>query len=209
MKTSWQMSGVDPTWPFDPLVIRPAEGGILAPVSDATPYGAAVRCYLGVFDALIDAMALFLQTDTIYEALRVSDAGWEAVVDGDKQKPVVIHIGWRAKDYRLLQQPDGRFAEVGYFQHARPAGPKLGVEIWAFARRQQMFEAAGLYAWREFNKAVAARSDRSVATHALDAVRCADRDICTDVTEYNQVAMFDVEACEWHFVSRDGFAWEL
>lgn len=81
MKTSWQMSGVDPTWPFDPLVIRPAEGGILAPVSDATPYGAAVRC--------------------------------------------------------------------------------------------------------------------------------ADRDICTDVTEYNQVAMFDVEACEWHFVSRDGFAWEL
>lgn len=161
-----------------------------------------VRCYLSAFDALIDTVALCASGDSLYQAVSVSDIPEDAPIDGDTQRSIVVHLGWRARNYRVLQRPDGRLVGLGWVQPPCPAGPSIEIDRRIFFTMSQLFESAGLFAWREVNQLLARRSKLRWATNALQAINSSHSDRDTDVNAYDQIAMFDPEACEWHFVPR-------
>lgn len=192
----------DPT-PCNPFVVRCADDDSpMRLVSEATFRGPFVRCYLSAFDALIDSAALCAASASLYQAVRVSNIPEDAPIDGDTQGMVIFHLGWRARNGRVLQRPDGRLSGIGWPQLPRPAGPGIEMEFRALLAMRALFESAGLYAWHEVNRLLAVRSQARLAEDALRALNSSDPDCDTDPRDYNQVAIFDPEACEWHFVPR-------
>jgi hypothetical protein len=181
------------------------EDGIYGQVSKATTDEAVPRCYLRGFDALIDTLALFGATGETHQATPISSLAREFLVDGLTQKPIVVHLGWRAKGYRVLQRPGGRLAGVGHLQPPRPEASDIAIEAQALAKMDRLFESAGMYAWREEYRVIAERSKMRMLGDALQALCNADLDIRADVDDYDQIALFDSEACTWHFVPRDAF----
>lgn len=188
----------------DPFVVRCAdEHAPTRLVSDWTfRWRPLARCYLSAFDALIDTVALCAASDSLYQAVRVSDIPEDAPIDDDTQRSIVVHLGWRARNYRVLQRPDGRLVGLGWMQPPCPAGPSIEIDRRIFFTMSQLFESAGLFAWREVNHLLARRSKPRLAAEALQAVNSSGSDRETDVIDYDQIAMFDPEACEWHFVPR-------
>ena len=205
MKTSQQSDAVSLAMSFDGYVVRRLEDGIYGQVSKAATDDAVARCYLRGFDALLDTLALFGQTGETHQATPVSSLEREFLVDGVTQKPIVVHLGWRAKGYRVLQRPGGRLAGVGHLQPARPEARDIAIEAQALVTMQGLFESAGIYAWREEYLVIEPRSKVRMLSDALKALCDADSDIRADVDDYDQIAVFDSEACEWHFVPRDSF----
>lgn len=188
----------------DPFVVRCAdEHASTRLVSDWTfRRQSLARCYLGAFDALIDTVALCAASDRLYQAVRLSDVPEDAPIDGDTQRSIVVHLGWRARNYRVLQRPDGRLVGLGWMQPPCPAGPSIEIDRRIFFTMSLLFESAGLFAWREVNHLLARRSKHRLAAEALQAVNSSRSDRDTNVSDYDQIAMFDPEACEWHFVPR-------
>ncbi len=203
MEISQQSYSVSPAMSFDGYVVRRLEDGVHGQVSKATTDDVVPRCYLRGFDALIDTLALYGQTGETHQATPVSSIAREFLVDGVTQKPIVVHLGWRAKGYRVLQRPGGRLAGIGHLQPARPEATDIAIEAQALATMQRLFESAGMYAWRDEHLVIASRSKVLMLGHALEALCKANLDIRADVDDYDQIAMFDSEACEWHFVPRD------
>lgn len=189
--------------PCDPFVVRCADDDApMRLLSETTFRGPFVRCYVSAFDALIDSVALCAASTSLYQPVRVSEAPEDAPIDGDTQSMVIFHLGWRARNYRILQRPDGRLSGIGWPQLPRPAGPGIEMDFTALVAIHQLFESAGLYAWREVNRLLAVRSQPRLVADALDALSSSNADRETDAKDYNQVAIFDHDACEWHFVPR-------
>lgn len=203
MEISQQSHSVCPAMSFDGYVVRRLENGIYGQVSKATTDEVVPRCYLRGFDALIDSLALLGQTGETHQATPVSSLEREFLVEGVTQKPIVVHLGWRAKGYRVLQRPNGRLAGIGHLQPARPEASDIAIEAQALVTMQRLYESAGIYAWYDEYLVIASRSKMRMLGHALKALCDANPDIREDVDDYDQIAMFDSEACEWHFVPRD------
>ena len=203
MEISQQSYGASPAVSFDGYVVRRLEDGISGRVSKAAADEVVPRCYLRGFDALIDTLALLGQTGVTHQATPVSSLEREFLVDGVTQKPIVVHLGWRAKDNRVLQRPNGRLAGIGHLQPPRPEASDIAIEAQALATMQRLFESAGMYAWHDEYAVLASRSKMRMLGHALKALCDANPDIRADVDDYDQIAMFDSEACEWHFIPRD------
>lgn len=201
MQTFTRAGIARPAVSLEPFVVRRLENQ----VSKATTDEALPRCYLSAFDTLIDCMALYGETGEIHQAAPVSTVARDYLVDGDTQKPIIVHLGWRAKRYRVLQRPGGRLVGLGYLQTACPAAEEIAIEVQALATMHTLFESTGLYAWREAHRVIASRNLALIASQALNAVCKANPDNQTNVDNYDQIAMFDSESCEWHFLPRNHF----
>jgi hypothetical protein len=171
-----------------------------------TPEGDAMLTYLSPFDAWIEA-AYASKPGKPY---RVIDASTfdprEMISDLGGKLNVSLHFGWAASDGRLLAKPSGEL--VGYMGLQTLAVGPADMEDIEFTlnaenrKRVDIFhEKAGLFAYSESLDASMKwgehRLDQEVAL-AMQNVPATCEAFGADI---NQVAVYDLEAKQWHFVA--------
>ncbi|MBB5408625.1 hypothetical protein HDG34_002562 [Paraburkholderia sp. HC6.4b] len=168
---------------------------------------AALRYYMTPFDALIDVSrnpAAFVEPG---ESARVYpvDALRPGTVTTPGNQPMVacVHLAWRARSGRVLIRPDGSPDAVLSTTPELESGNTV-LELPAVLARvvDEVHERAGLYAWRETARTFDTWRGyelRALAEQAWQSVPVMDSD--GPEPDFDQFAVYDPEARQWHFVS--------
>ncbi|WP_432260517.1 hypothetical protein [Cupriavidus sp. TMH.W2] len=183
------------------LIFEDDDGDACA-VSSTTEHGRAITCFLSPFDAMLEAG----MRGALGQACQVAPA---SLLDGNLFRDADgagfianIHLGWPACDGCLLQTPRGAVGRYSREMHhwAREA---LGFEADAvtLAEFAKLREAAGLFAWQETNREIL-MWDATRLTTALERAAEAIAFTPGDIADCNQIAMFDPEFGQWHFVPK-------
>ncbi|WP_454738180.1 hypothetical protein [Cupriavidus necator] len=181
------------------LVFEDDDGDACA-VSSTTEQGRAITCFLSPFDAMLEAG----MRGALGRTCQVAPA---SLLDGNLFRDAdgagfiaEIHLGWPAHDGCLLQTPSGAVGRYAHEMH-HWAGEPEGFEVDAvtLAEFAKLREAAGLFAWQETNREIL-MWDATRLTTAFG--RAAETVAFTqgDIADCNQIAMFDPEFGQWHFV---------
>ncbi|MPV70485.1 hypothetical protein [Burkholderia sp. BE17] len=183
-------------------------------MADISRYGPAVRCFLSPFDALLE-MRFMRQNDpdAVNGVVRSNLLPIGIFYSSRfRQRPLAVHLAWLAHHQRLVAHNDGQLIRVVRDQapqwRMQPRSPErmeIDSETWAVLDR--LHERAGLFAWRDtlqivqqwFANPVAAESTLQRTVTALDTIES----IVVPVGRAEQVAVFDPESGQWHFVPRD------
>ncbi len=172
---------------------------------------AVMVVYLSPLDACFDAAWCGLQMGQ-YQVVPATGFEPQALV-GNGAGPLryCLHLAWGARDGALAVRRQGALVRLSV---AREAVVWPGIETVrlalgqdALTSYQRLWEGAGLFAYAESQRAILACSDRQRAAHASRAI---DRIPATVAAGegINQLALYDVEAAQWHFVALDGFGGE-
>ncbi|CAE6851159.1 hypothetical protein R75461_07476 [Paraburkholderia nemoris] len=169
-------------------------------MTESTPRGRAVLCFLSPFDALIE-VAHFTRLGQAYHAVSASEIGRERFLRASRQELIAcLHLGWSACDGKILVRP--RLEPHRYIRtlHQGIRIPlSFEVDEESIRAVDWLYERAGLFAWRETIGAFRNWSDRSVAEvidHALRSMMLTPG----FPSSCNQIALFDPEFAQWHFV---------
>ncbi|NYH16285.1 hypothetical protein [Paraburkholderia bryophila] len=183
--------------------------------TDRTSVGHAVRCFLSPFDAMLDGLGLISQELSVHFEIRpVRNVAPEAFLScRGFQRPLSFHLAWLAHDYRLVVRENGCLTRLTLTQGRRPRGDsdqqslQIDSDVWTII--DALHQQAGLFAWRETQKAVRQWLDAPAsARDALERAFCLRDDpplIQFAPNEAKQLALYDPEAARWHFVQRQVF----
>ncbi len=133
------------------------------------------------------------------------DRDWFLDVDG-KGYIAGIHLGWPACEGRLLTRPSGGLASYARWMHHWTESPALPptfeIDQDVLNVLSRVRECAGLFAWAETNATVLQWSSSRLA-HVVQRALTSIEVTCGEAAQANQLAMFDPEFEQWHFVARD------
>ncbi|MGC5804834.1 hypothetical protein SNK19_17055 [Ralstonia pseudosolanacearum] len=164
-----------------------------------------VRCHLSLIDALIETVQILRIGTPCYvapTALLASSHFKHAHGTGYRAD---MHLGWPACNGKLLLRSTGRLATYSRTLVSNPAeeAPQpsaLQVDAGSLAVFARLREFAGLFAWSETiaqQLRWPSRKQIEAAEHALDSVELRHG----EASDVNQIAMFDPEFGQWHFVA--------
>lgn len=171
-----------------------------------TPEGDAMLTYLSPFDAWIEA-AYASKPGKLY---RVIDASTfdprEMISDLGGRLNVGLHLGWAAFDGKLLAKPSGEL--VGYMALQTLAVAPADMEDIEFTlnaeNRKQIdlfHEKAGLFAYSESLAASMKWGEHRLDQEVALAMQNAPATCDASSADINQIAVYDLEAKQWHFVA--------
>ncbi|QIN61600.1 hypothetical protein SBC1_15940 [Caballeronia sp. SBC1] len=180
--------------------------GRLTMVSSPGRLGVMPHCFLSPFDTLIESA--YLSNGRSLHTLPSSQVNWPLFEDDTRRAFIGdVHLGWPARDGRILLRDGGGLA--GFRQGAYKVvadGQEPGafdVDARALAKVDHIYEQAGLFAWRETALDVIFWDDNKVHR----ALECALRTMNVKPAEgdpsWDQLALFDPEFEQWHFVPFD------
>ncbi|AQV94902.1 hypothetical protein BJN34_13530 [Cupriavidus necator] len=181
------------------LVFEDRDGDPCA-VSSTTEQDRAITCFLSPFDAVIEA-GLRTALGQRCQLFHASLLDGNLFRDADGAGFIAdIHLGWPARDGCLLQAARGAVGRYAREMH-HWAGEPEGFEVDAvtFAEFSKLHERAGLFAWQETNAEVLHWTDarlRGAEKRAVETIAFAQGGIA----DCNQIALFDPEFGQWHFV---------
>ncbi|EDZ97649.1 conserved hypothetical protein [Burkholderia sp. H160] len=186
------------------VLARPLDGGGFDVSSDMTGDGETLGCYVNSVVALVDATQMARagrpgfgcgDAGTFDRHLFRSRDGKNLVAD--------IRVGWPVYRRKIILRPGLGFASVTkrLRQRLPDGGMPLSFEVDenAFAWLDGIHERAGLYAWRETARAVLSWKADRVAQAACRALKLIEITVC-DASLCDEVALFDPESEQWHFV---------
>ncbi|RDK03185.1 hypothetical protein [Paraburkholderia lacunae] len=181
------------------------EEGDLRVVTEKVELGRAMTCYLSPVDALIEVLQLNQMLGTQYGVMPAQLVPAERWRDADGRGLIAnVHLGWPVQNGRLLLRPAGALGGYGRMMHHWAREPlRFEFDETVLAEVTRLHEWAGLFAWRETLEEVRAWKPERVArvvARALASIGVARG----DVTQCRQVALFDPESGQWHFVPRAG-----
>jgi hypothetical protein len=130
-----------------------------------------------------------------------SDVEKDLFCDRDEKGLVAdIYVGWPACDNRILTRPSGASGRSSTVMHHWAVyPPRFEVDDLMLAEYSRCRELAGLYAWRETATKILSWSEArryAVAERALASIEVRDG----KPRDCGQIAMYDPEFEEWHFV---------
>jgi len=171
-----------------------------------TPEGDAMLTYLSPFDAWIEA-TYSSKPGTPY---RVIDASTfdprEMVSDLRGKLNVGLHIGWTASDGKLLAKPSGEL--VGYMALQTLAVAPADMEDIEFTLNAEnrksvdrFHEKAGLFAYSESLEASMKWGDHRLDREVALAMQKVPATCEASSADINQIAVYDLEGKQWHFVA--------
>lgn len=179
--------------------------GRLCIVTSPTGVGDAPLCFLSPFDTLIESA--YLGSGRCLDTLLSSHVNWPLFDDGTRRAYIGhLHLGWPARGGRILLRPSGELA--GFRQGVyklQPEGQAPGafeIDPRTLAQVDHLYEQAGLFAWRETVWDIIFWDDDRVRR----ALECALRTMvvlpASGDLSCDQLALFDPEFGQWHFVPR-------
>lgn len=192
----------------------PAGGGagqvLCEPVMTGEATGSqAMVVYLSPFEASLDALWLGLSP----EAYRVLPASAfspdELIARHHGYLPYCLHVAWGAHDGCLAVRAQGGPVRLSSAKVARVSERidtiTLDIGLADLECAARLWECAGLFARCETDARLLRLSPSERHRHAARAI---DRVPATAAPgqEINQLALYDAEAAQWHFISRDLFA---
>jgi len=160
--------------------------------------------YLSPFDACLDAAWCGMAAGQ-YQVIPASGFEPQALASsGAGPLHYCLHLAWGARDGALVVRPQGALVRLSL---AREAVIWPGIEAVQLvvgpaelASYLRLRESAGLFAHAESHAAILACSDRQRGAHASRAI--ARIPATVEAGEgINQIALYDVEAAQWHFVA--------
>jgi len=171
-----------------------------------TPEGDAMLTYLSPFDAWIE-VAYSSKPGKVY---RVIDASTfdprEMIGDFGGKLHVGLHLGWAACNGALLAKPSGEL--VGYMTMQTLAVAEKDMADIEFdlnvENRQKIdrfHEKAGLFAYAESLAACMKWDPRRFDQEVALAIQNAPATCEASSAEVNQIAVYDLEGKQWHFVA--------
>lgn len=201
-RDGWSLSPFFAELPAYVLTFQDEEGDTRA-VTEKVELGRAITCYLSAVDALIEVAQLNQVGGRQYAVMPAQVVSADAWRDADGQGLIAnVHLGWPVMNGQLLLRPAGALGGYGRMMHHLVREPlRFEFDEMVLAEVTRLHEWAGLFAWRETLEVVRAwkpaRVGRVVA-HALASIGTARG----NVTQCAQVALFDPESGQWHFVPR-------
>jgi hypothetical protein len=169
------------------------------------PEGKAICAFLSPIDAMLEAVCSS-KPGKRFEAIPARKFEPSIFIqDHQGRLALDVHLGWPARDGQLIARPSGKPASCAAY-HEMQVPPEHASHIVftlqddTLTAMDQLFQSAGLFAYKETFATVhnwpRARRDK-VVTHAIRKAW----PLAPAGTELNQVALFDPEAEQWHFVS--------
>jgi hypothetical protein len=112
-----------------------------------------------------------------------------------------LHLAWKARQGRLLLNADGRLLPVTHDLILKPGEPNITPSQTDLLTFELVREMAGLYAWKDavHEFALWAPNQRDQAIRkAAEGMKAGIMD--DGAEEYDQLAVYDPEFMQWHFV---------
>lgn len=169
--------------------------------SEITEHGPVVLTFASLFDIVVElTYRLRLGGTYIYESASELDpelfrakGGTGFITD--------VRLGWPARDGQILLRRNGAFAGCSRLMwHPEPDGLAFEFDTNILDEYSRLREMAGLYAWQETDAEIRRTwSERRVLALAERAVKLVEV-IGGSRTDWNQLAFFDPEFEQWHFV---------
>lgn len=171
-------------------------------VTEKTACGRAILCSLSPVDALIEVLR-FSKIGQRFDVMPAQMVPQDAFRDADGHGLIAeVHLGWPVVGGRLLLRPGGALGGYSRMMHHWAHEPlQFEFDALALAEVTRLHERAGLYAWREALDHVRGWNPRRlvcVVAHALASIELSRH----SEGQAGQVALFDPEAEQWHFVPR-------
>jgi hypothetical protein len=181
------------------LTFQDKDGGTRIATEKAV-CGPAILCYLSLVDALIEVLQ-FSRIGQHFKVMPAQLVPSEAFRDSDGRGLIAdVHLGWPVVDGQILLRPGGALGGCTRMMHHWAREPlSFEFDEIVLAEVTRLHEWAGLFAWRETLDHVRGwEPDRlgRVVAHALTSIELTRG----DVTQCRQVALFDPEIEQWHFV---------
>ncbi|SEB00754.1 hypothetical protein [Paraburkholderia sartisoli] len=168
--------------------------------TERTGLGRAVTCFLSPFDAVIEA-AHYTRHGWPHQVMAASQFEEGLFREHDGHGLIAdIHLGWPAIDGRILARPGGAFGRCCQVMH-HWALDRSGFEVdeIMLAEYTRFRELAGLYAWQETARNIpnwTGLRRQVIAEQAMDSLELTHG----DPKDCRQLALFDPEFQQWHFV---------
>ncbi|WP_299540327.1 hypothetical protein [uncultured Herbaspirillum sp.] len=198
--------------PLYVLVRQPSAGSgpgqvLCEPVIAGEAAGSqAMVVYLSPFEASLDALWRGMPP-TAYQVLPASSfSPDELVARHHGYLPYCLHVAWGARDGRLAVRAQGEPIRLSSASLAK-ASPlidsiTLDIALPDLECYARLWECAGLFARSETQASLLAMSPLERHRHAARAI---DRlpGTAPPGRQINQVAVYDAESAQWHFISLD------
>lgn len=171
-----------------------------------TDDGKAIAAYLSPLEAMIDA-ACFSRPGRIYHAVCAHEFDPSIFIrDHHNTLVFALHLAWAAHDGKLIKHPNGAFGACSPTQAMAiaPEGAShidFPVDPGMLATYEHLREHAGLFAYREAFKHVVDMNERQRHQAVAQALQKVPGTLDADV-ECDQLAIYDPEFAQWHFVPR-------
>jgi hypothetical protein len=165
-----------------------------------TDLGNAATCFLSPFDAIMEAAHL-ARNGQSYRVMAASDVDKNIFRDPDEKGLIADkHIGWPACDGRILARPGGAFSgNCTVMHHWAVYPPRFEVDDLMLAEFSRYRELAGLYAWQETVAVILCWPE--ARRYMLGGRVLASIELTHGKPkDCSQIAMFDPEFEQWHFV---------
>ncbi|KVP97080.1 hypothetical protein WJ97_14310 [Burkholderia ubonensis] len=166
--------------------------------------GKAICVYLSPIDAMLEAI-FSSRPGKRFEVIPARKFDPSVFINDNQGRLALdVHLGWFARDGQLIARPSGKPVACAVHheilvhpEHAHHVAFTFEADTMAILER--LYRSAGLVAYKEtFAMAQGwprARRDRIVSNSIRKVSTFAPAG-----TEYNQVALFDPEFEQWHFV---------
>lgn len=172
--------------------------------------GSGLSVYLSPFDAHIDAAMLSTTSGRQYHTIHAAEFDpRELIQDNGGKFHYFMHCGWGASDGKLVTRRKGCFVTLcGIETIDVPPEHSDAIDIKIdrkdLERYSRMRESAGLFAHAECHSRVRSLSERERMQHVACAIDSVPGTVPV-TAEINQMAMYDFDASQWHFVPIDVF----
>lgn len=169
--------------------------------------------YLSPFDAHLDAAFRSGPGEPFHVVPAVAFDPREMICEHGGKLHYFLHFGWCASDGKLVMRRQGSLASVYLREtlHVPPAklhAIDLTIRTDDLAHHRYTREQAGLYAYTETFEQILALDERSRRQQVGRAIENMPERTTADA-QVNQLAMYDPEAAQWHFIPFEVFVSRL
>ncbi|QIN61599.1 hypothetical protein SBC1_15930 [Caballeronia sp. SBC1] len=159
-------------------------------------------CFLSPMDAHIEG-TFRARPGLSYSVLSTWSLSEKSFLADNGLLVAVLHLGWSARNGRLLLRQDGIPRQYGgplltWAGKDRPI--TFEVSATALCTLDRIYEHAGLFAWRETCESLLKEASEDLRTTAIQAVLAARTMTPKGDDPATQTALFDPEFQQWHFL---------
>jgi hypothetical protein len=181
---------------------QPGEPDYVRIRCENTRLGKAIAAYLSPFDAMVDA-AYFSAPGQLYHVIPIHHFDpSEFIRDQENKLTIGLHVAWGAYDRKLIPRNKGQlssFLETESFAVNDINYVELDVPCKTLQLMDRVHEYAGLHAYREAYQPLLDWNEMQRHQAVAKAIQSIPG-TCQWDSDVNQLALYDPEAEQWHFV---------